>query len=124
MSKRYINKAAQSGFTLIELIVVIVILGILAAVAIPKFSNSQAAANEAAQKSTLAALKAAWSVAYSAKKSAPTIAEILLQTDPTCVTATGGISCPGVKSNSGTDYIFIVTTGTGGVVAAPSDITL
>lgn len=47
----------QSGFTLIELVVVIVILGILAITAAPKFLNMQGDAREGALKGVEAAVK-------------------------------------------------------------------
>ncbi|MEW6049766.1 MAG: prepilin-type N-terminal cleavage/methylation domain-containing protein [Candidatus Zixiibacteriota bacterium] len=49
----------RGGFTLIELIIIIVVLGILATVAIPKFSNMSTSAKVTATKEELNTLKRA-----------------------------------------------------------------
>jgi len=52
-------KSRQHGFTMIELIVVIVILGILAAVALPRFTNMQGDARAAKLNAARGAVQAA-----------------------------------------------------------------
>ena len=62
----------QSGFTLIELVMVIVILGILAAVAIPKFVDLKGDAQTAATAGVVGAISSANTVNYAVRSADPT----------------------------------------------------
>lgn len=57
----------QKGFTLIEIVAVLVILGILAVIAIPKFIDLQNDANIAAAQGGVAAAQSAISMAYASR---------------------------------------------------------
>src|SRR5208283_2153157 len=59
------HAARMSGFTLIELMIVVSIIGILAAIAIPKFADLLRKAREGQLKAQLGTLRSALSIYYS-----------------------------------------------------------
>jgi len=57
-------KKSKKGFTLIELMIVVAIIGILAAIAIPKFAELIRKSSEGASKGNLGSLRSALSIYY------------------------------------------------------------
>lgn len=75
-----IVKKAQAGFTLIELMIVVAIIGILAAVAIPQYQNYVAKSKFSAALSEVSAGKTGYEAKISENGAAtPTLADIGLQ---------------------------------------------
>lgn len=60
----------EEGFTLIELMIVVVIIGILAAIAIPIFANQQKASKDAVLKSDIKNLALAYETYHTSNKDA------------------------------------------------------
>jgi type IV pilus assembly protein PilA len=98
MKSMKIVKKAQAGFTLIELMIVVAIIGILAAVAIPAYQDYVAKSKFAAALGEVSSGKTAFDVALNDGNTAPTLTAMGLASSPTAncqlgVTGTTALTC-------------------------------
>ena len=89
-------KQVQRGFTLIELVMVIVILGVLAAVAIPKFVDLKSEAQVAALQGVVGGINSASAVNYATRSVSTTKGTATIGL--TCTTAATAIMQGGIPS--------------------------
>jgi len=90
----------QSGFTLIELVVVISIIAILAAVAIPRYINLQTQASVAKLNGVLGSIKSAAALAH-----AGCLVDLAgLTTPSTCTSAAGTVNMEGTAVTMANQY--------------------
>jgi type IV pilus assembly protein PilA len=105
--RAYHKKRGQGGFTLIELMIVIAIIGILAAIAVPQFTAYRVRGYNASAKSDL---KNAYTIAQAYFNEYPT-ASITVPND---ITSYGFLATANVTTSGGGDWATLSITSVHG----------
>ena len=79
MRKRHMQRSSENGFTLLELIIVIAVIGILATIAMPALKQVPIRANEAVLKTNLHTMRDVIDQHYGDKGKYPTSLEALVE---------------------------------------------
>jgi len=107
-------KQMKKGFTLIELMIVVAIIGVLAAVAIPKFADLIRKAQEAACKGQLGAMRSALSIYYGNEEGSwPQVSQGTDTLLAGCIAPTYVQEIPNAKPGQGMDSNSITGEQTG-----------
>src|SRR5271157_3266956 len=112
MKKHKAKKHSQKGFSLIELLIVVAIILIIAAIAIPNLLRSRMAANEASAVGSLRTINTA-EVTYSSTYPGTGFTDTLTSLGPSGVNMIDSVLASGTKSG----YTFAAPTTSGGTPA-------
>jgi MSHA pilin protein MshA len=112
-------RRAQGGFTLIELVMVIVIIGILSAVAIPKFIDLSDDAKKASLNGIAGALSSASAANYAARKANSSLGVTVAD----CVDVAGALQAGALPEGPG-GASYSITSAAVGPNATKTDCVL
>ncbi len=105
----------SKGFTLIELMIVVAIIGILAAIAIPRFANLIDRAREARTQGNLGSLRSALAIAYGSENGVwPATLVWMTTSTPIYLTAVPEVVLPAGLGHTDTAAEATIAGDTGG----------
>src|SRR5437879_1104396 len=123
MQMTKLKELSKKGFTLIELMIVVAIIGILAAIAIPKFAELIRKSSEGASKGNLGALRSAMSIYYGDMEGTYPSTIKSLTVGGKYLTVIPTAKAPNYHSDSNGEVVLVATGNAGEVVAGtPSDV--